>query len=37
MKTVKKITNQDNKKKSITLDFRNTKSSTWNSKRRFGF
>lgn len=37
MKIAKKVKNQNNKKKSITIDFRNTKSSAWNNKRRFVF
>jgi len=36
MKVSKKETVQDNKRKIGLPDFRNTKSSAWNSKRRFG-
>jgi len=36
MKIVKKVKNQETKRKFINMDFRNTKSSTWNTKRRFG-
>jgi len=36
MKVSKKEIVQDNKKKFALPDFRNTKSSAWNSKRRFG-
>ena len=36
MKIIKNTINQEAKKKSINVDFRNTKSSTWNTKRRFG-
>ena len=35
MKIIKKVKNQDSKRKSATVDFRNTKSSAWNNKRRF--
>jgi len=36
MKVSKKEIAQDNKRKVGLTDFRNTKSSAWNSKRRFG-
>jgi len=36
MKVSKKIKNQDSKRRLNTVDFRNAKSVTWNSKRRFG-
>jgi hypothetical protein len=36
MKIIKKIKNQENKGRLINVDFRNAKSITWNSKRRFG-
>jgi len=36
MKETKKEAIQDNRRKVGMPDFRNTKSSTWNSKRRFG-
>ena len=36
MKITKKVKNQDSKRKSPVVDFKNTKSLTWNSKRRFG-
>lgn len=36
MKVTKKVKNEENKTKGITIDFRNTKTSAWNSKRRFG-
>lgn len=36
MKIIKKLKNQESKKKMTTVDFKNTKSMTWNSKRRFG-
>ncbi len=36
MKVNKIEKNQDSKIKSATVDFRNAKSITWNSKRRFG-
>lgn len=36
MKVKKEIKTQGNNKKSISLDFRNTRSSAWNNKRRFG-
>jgi len=36
MKVTKKIKNEENKKRGVITDFRNTKSSAWNSKRRFG-
>jgi len=35
MKVTKKVKVEDNKRKFGTPDFRNTKSSAWNSKRRF--
>ena len=36
MKIIKKVKNQDNKKRMTVIDFKNAKSITWNSKRRFG-
>ncbi len=36
MKINKKLKEQDNKRKFVVLDFKNTKSITWNNKRRFG-
>jgi hypothetical protein len=36
MKATKRRKNEETKKKGLVLDFRNTKSTTWNSKRRFG-
>ncbi len=36
MKVSKKIKNQDSKRRLNAVDFRNAKSVTWNSKRRFG-
>ena len=36
MKIIKKVKDQDNKRKLPNVDFRNTKSITWNKKRRFG-
>ena len=36
MKIIKKVKNQESKRRSTTVDFKNTKSLTWNSKRRFG-
>jgi len=36
MKIIKKVKNQDSKRRSINVDFKNTKSLTWNNKRRFG-
>ena len=36
MKIIKKIKNQDSKRRMATIDFKNTKSVAWNSKRRFG-
>jgi hypothetical protein len=36
MKIIKKVKNQENKKRLLTVDFRNTKGSAWNNKRRFG-
>lgn len=36
MKSIKILKNQEEKKRPVGLDFRNTKSSTWNTKRRFG-
>ena len=36
MKIIKKIKNQDSKRRMATLDFKNTKSVAWNNKRRFG-
>ena len=35
MKVNKKVKNQDSKRKLPMIDFRSTKSITWNSKRRF--
>jgi len=37
MKATKKRKNEEAKKRGVVLDFRNTKSTAWNSKRRFGF
>jgi len=36
MKIIKKVKDQDQKRKSPMIDFKNTKSLTWNKKRRFG-
>jgi hypothetical protein len=36
MKIIKKVKNQDSKRRLATVDFKNTKSLTWNNKRRFG-
>ncbi len=36
MKIIKKVKNQDSKRKLPLIDFRNTKGLAWNSKRRFG-
>ena len=36
MKIIKKLKNQESKKRMTAVDFRNAKSITWNSKRRFG-
>ena len=36
MKINKVIKNQEVKKRSINVGLRNTKSSAWNTKRRFG-
>ena len=36
MKIIKKVKIQDDKKKMTAVDFKNAKSITWNSKRRFG-
>jgi len=36
MKIIKKIKNKESKGRHNTVDFRNAKSITWNSKRRFG-
>jgi len=36
MKAIKKNKNQESKKRPNMVDFRNAKSFTWNSKRRFG-
>ncbi len=36
MKVIKKVKAQDSKRKLPMIDFRNTKSLTWNNKRRFG-
>ena len=36
MKIIKKVKSQENKRKSPAIDFKNTKSTTWNNKRRFG-
>jgi len=36
MKIIKMLKNQEVKKKSNTIDFRNSKGTTWNNKRRFG-
>lgn len=35
MKVTKKVKNKENKSKGITIDFKTSKSSVWNSKRRF--
>lgn len=35
MKINKKVKSQDTKRTFPTIDFKNTKSMTWNSKRRF--
>jgi len=35
MKIIKISKNQEEKRKFTKIDFRNTKSSTWNTKRRF--
>ncbi len=36
MKIIKKLKNQESKKRMTAVDFKNAKSITWNSKRRFG-
>jgi len=36
MKINKKVKIQDSKRKLPVIDFKNTKSITWNNKRRFG-
>lgn len=36
MKIINKLKNQESKKRMTTVDFKNAKSITWNSKRRFG-
>ena len=36
MKIIKKIKYKETKGRPNTVDFRNAKSITWNSKRRFG-
>ena len=36
MKVNKKVENQGNKRRLNTVDFKNAKSITWNTKRRFG-
>lgn len=36
MKIIKKVKDQEVKKRFTNVDFRNTKSSAWNTKRRFG-
>jgi len=36
MEIIKNIKNQDRKISLTAIDFRNSKSNTWNSKRRFG-
>jgi hypothetical protein len=36
MKIIKKVKNQENKRRFSTVDFKNTKSIAWNNKRRFG-
>jgi hypothetical protein len=35
MKIIKKLKNQESKKRMTAVDFKNAKSITWNSKRRF--
>ncbi len=36
MKIIKKIKDQDGRRRLSTIDFRNAKSIAWNNKRRFG-
>jgi len=36
MKIIKKVRNQENRRKLNSVDFRNAKSIAWNNKRRFG-
>ncbi len=36
MKIIKKVKNQESKKRLPAVDFRNIKSLAWNNKRRFG-
>jgi len=36
MEIVKKIKNKEQKTRQSTIDFKNSKSNTWNNKRRFG-
>jgi len=36
MQIVKKIKNKEQKARQNTIDFKNSKSITWNNKRRFG-
>lgn len=36
MKIIKKLKDQESKKRMSAVDFKNAKSITWNSKRRFG-
>jgi hypothetical protein len=36
MKSIKIVKNQEVKRRFTNVDFRNTKGSTWNTKRRFG-
>jgi len=36
MKIIKKLKNQEGKKRLNSVDFKNAKSIAWNNKRRFG-
>ena len=36
MKIIKKVKSEESKRRSASVDFKNAKSITWNSKRRFG-
>lgn len=36
MKIIKKVKNQESKRRLNTVDFKNIRSVTWNNKRRFG-
>jgi len=36
MKVIKIVKTEENRNKTVSIDFRNTKSAVWNNRRRFG-